>query len=208
LSSHRRLLRQDRSAILGDVTLPLPCARALAAGACALMLVLSACGGTSATVTPSSNPSSSSTPTAEATPFAGTGFRTNIPSGWQDQTANQSAQASLNGPGSVLMLLLAPDHGVIAAGTTAQPVGDDQLAMYLTSITPPGAIDVSQPEPVDIDGISGVLMTYQSGSATKTEQMVVNQAGNTYEIMLRTLPADFAADAAALQEVLDSWTWA
>jgi hypothetical protein len=190
------------------VTLLVPCARALRPGAFTLMLLLSACGGSTATVTPSSSPAASSTPNAEATPFAGTGFRANVPSGWQDQTTNQSALASLNAGGSVLMLLLAPDQGIIAASTTAQPVADDQLSQYLTSITPPGAIDVSKPEPVDIDGVSGVLMTYQSGTATETEQMVVNQAGNTYEIVLRTLPADFATDAAALQEVLDSWTWA
>ena len=38
--------------------------------------------------------------------------------------------------------------------------------------------------------------------------MVVNQAGNTYEISLTTLPSDFPIDSAGLQEVLNSWTWA
>ena len=38
--------------------------------------------------------------------------------------------------------------------------------------------------------------------------MVVNQAGNTYEIALTTPPADFPTDSAGLQEILNTWTWA
>ena len=58
------------------------------------------------------------------------------------------------------MLLASPDRGVIVARTTPQPVADDQLAQYLTSIVPPGAIDVSPAEPVDVDGVSGVVITF------------------------------------------------
>ena len=76
------------------------------------------------------------------TPFAGSVFRTNIPAGWQDQTTNQSAVASVSGGGTVLMLLASPDHGIIVASTTPQPVADDQLAQYLASIAPPGATQI------------------------------------------------------------------
>jgi hypothetical protein len=47
-----------------------------------------------------------------------------------------------------------------------------------------------------------------SGAARENEEMVFNQAGNTYEIVLSTAHAGFAGDAAGLQEILDSWTWA
>jgi hypothetical protein len=110
------------------------------------------------------------------------------------------------------MVLVSLDHGMIVASITPQPVGDDQLAQYLTSITPAGASDVSQAEPVDIDGVSGVVTTFVGGSAgvaaSESEVMVVNQAGDTYEMVLSTAQANFAKDEAGLQEVLDSWSWA
>jgi hypothetical protein len=211
LSSHRYLLRRDRSAILGNVTLPSACTRAVVVCACLASLLLTACGAPAATVTPSVSAVTSATPASQVAPFAGSGFRTNIPVGWQAQATNQSTTSTASGTGTVLMFLAAPDHGVLLAKTTPQPVADDQLAPYLASITPAGAVDVSPAEPVDIDGVSGVLVTYTGGTGSATqenEDMVVNQAGNTYEIALSTAPANFTIDSAALQEVLNSWTWA
>ena len=211
LSSHRYLLRRDGSAILGDVTLPSPCKHAFAAVACMATLLIAACGAARVTVTPSSSTSATAAPTATAQPFTGAGFRTNIPAGWQDRTSNQSALAALTGTGTVLMLLASPDHGVIVVRITPQPVADDQLAQYLTSVTPPGATGVSPAEPVDVGGVSGVLVTYvvtpAGGAGQETEAMVLNQSGNTYDIALTTAQADFSQDAMGLQEVLDSWTW-
>jgi hypothetical protein len=193
------------------VTFPSPCTRALT-GACIAMLLGTACGATTVTVTPSSSTSHAASPSAAPQAFAGTGFRTKVPAGWQDQTTNQTAVSSLGGSGTVLMLLASPDHGLVAVRTTPQPVADDQLAHYLTTVTPPGASGVSHAEPVDIDGRSGVLITCMvvpaSGAAQENEAMVVNQAGNTYEILLSTAQAGFARDAAGLQEILNSWTWA
>jgi hypothetical protein len=195
-----------------SVTLPSPCTHALAVVGCVATLLVTACGATTVTVTPSTSTSASSSPTAAPQPFAGTGFRTDIPAGWQDQTANQSAVAALSGSGTVLMLLASPDGGVIVARTTPQPVADDQLAQYLKSVTPPGAIDVSQTEPIDIDGMSGVVITFvvilSSAAAEQHEEMVVNRSGNTYAIVLGTAQASFARDEAALQAILNSWRWA
>ena len=110
------------------------------------------------------------------------------------------------------MLLASPDHGLIIASTTAQPVADDQLAQYLTTITPPGATRVGQTETVDVDGNSGVMDTFvlvpAAGAAQESEEMVVNQAGDTYEIVVTSAQTNFASDAAGLQEILDSWSWA
>ncbi len=193
------------------MTLPSLSARALAATACIVTLLASTCGPPRVTVTPSSSTPASSVPTAAPSPFAGAGFRTDIPAGWQDQTSSQSAVASLTGSGTVLMLLASPDHGLIVARTTAQPVGNDQLAQYLTSIKPAGATGVTPAEPVSIDGASGVVTTYlvvpSGGAGQETVAMVVNRAGNTYEVALITAQAG-GPDATALQEVLNSWTWA
>jgi hypothetical protein len=195
-----------------SVTLPSPCTHALVTGACVATLLLTACGATAGTVTPSTGTSGSPSPTAATQPFAGTGFATDIPAGWQDQTANQSAVAALSGSGTVLMLLASPDAGLIVARTTPQPVGDDQLAQYLTSVIPTGAVDVSQTEPIDVDGMSGVMLTFvatPSGAvAQEHEVMVVNRSGNTYEIALTSAPASFTRDAAALQATLNGWRWA
>jgi hypothetical protein len=193
------------------VTLPSACTRALA-GACVAVLLITACGEATVTVTPSSSASPGASPTATPKAFAGTGFRTNVPAGWQDQTTNQTPIPSLGGSGTVLMLLTSPDQGQIVVRTTPQPVADDQLAQFLTSVTTPGASAVSHPVPVDIDGVSGVLITFvvmpASGVAQENEVMVANQSGNSYEIVLSTAPADFATDAAGLQEILNSWSWA
>jgi len=171
-------------------------------------LLLSACGAPAPTVTPSSKASAPATPTAAPAPFAGAGFRTNIPPGWQ--STDQST--SPGGGGTVLMDLFSPNQSTIVVSTTAQPVADDQLAVYLAGIRPPGATEVSPAEPVDVDGVSGVVITFigsNPGSAAReNEVMVVNQGGNTYEIALSTLPADFSTDSPGLQEVLNSWSWA
>lgn len=193
------------------MTLPSPCTHALAAGACAATLLLSACGMATATVTPSSSTSVSPSPASGARPFAGTGFRTNIPAGWADQTGNQTAVAALGGTGTILMLLAAPDGAHLDVRITAQPVPDDQLAPYLAGVTPHGATGQRSAEPVDIDGVSGVFVTYNTlspaGAPYATEDMVANQGGNTYEIKLETPQPDFTIDRDALQEILDSWTW-
>jgi hypothetical protein len=175
-------------------------------------MLLAACSTATPTVAPSSHAGAAATPTLAPQPFAGNGFRTNIPAGWQDQSANQKAVASVSGTGTVLMLLASPDHGIIVASTTPQPVADDQLAQYLTSIAPPGATRVGQTETVDVDGDSGVTDTFvvvpATGATQETEEMVVNQAGDTYEIVVTSAQTNFASDAAGLQEILDSWSWA
>ena len=194
-----------------SVTLPSSCKHALVAGACVATLLLTACGATAGTVTPSTGASGSPSPTAATQPFAGNGFATVIPAGWQDQTANQSAVAALGATGTVLMLLASPDGGLIVARTTPQPVGDDQLAQHLTALIPAGAIDISQTEPIDVGGMSGVVLTFvatPSGAlAQQHEVMVVNRSGNTYEISLSSSPASFTRDAAALQATLNGWRW-
>jgi hypothetical protein len=185
--------------------------RALATGAFGAALALSACGAPAATVTPSSSTSPASGAGSTSRAFRASAFSTVIPSGWTDETGNKTAVAAVSGSGSVLMLLVAPDGGHIDARTAPQPVPDDQLASYLESVGRNGATDLSQAVPIDVDGVSGVVITYTltsaSGISSKNEDMVVNQGGNTYDIVLNTATAAFPDDTSALQAVIDGWRW-
>jgi hypothetical protein len=204
------LLSLHTSAILDCVTHRSLRTRALAAGSAAATVLLSACGAPAATVTPSSStsPSGGSAPH----PFSATGFSTVVPAGWTDETASRSAVASVSGSGPVVLLFEAIDGGHIDVRTAPQPIADDQLAQYLESVSQSGATNLSTAEPVDIDGVSGVMITYNltpsPGVTAKDEDMVVNQGGDTYDIVLNTAAANFSADQAALQTVLNSWKWA
>lgn len=185
--------------------------RALATGVFGAALLLSACGAPAATVTPSSSTSPAPGAGSTSRAFSAAAFSTVIPSGWTDETANRTAVATVSGSGSVLMLLVAPDGGHIDARTAPQPIPDDQLARYLESVSQNGATNLSQAVPINIDGMSGVVITYTltstSGVSSKNEDMVVNQGGSTYDIVLNTATADFTHDTSALQAVLDGWRW-
>jgi len=143
--------------------------------------------------------------------FRASGFSTNVPSAWTDETANQGAVAAVSGSGTVLMLLVAADGGHIDARTAPQPVPNDQIVQYLESVSQNGATNVSQAVPINVGGAAGVVITYKltapSGTTSSNEDMVVNHGGNTYDIVLNTAAADFAHDTAALQVVLDGWKW-
>jgi hypothetical protein len=201
----------DASAILDDVSLHPSVTRALTTCACAAALMLNACAVSVATVTPSSSTSPASGAGSGARAFTATGFSTVIPSGWSDETANQSAVAAVSGSGTVQMLLVATDGGHIDARTAPQPVPDDQLAQYLESVSQNGATALSPAVPIDIGGASGVMITYTltapSGGSSRNEDMVVNHGGDTYDIVLNTGATAFPHDTAALQTVLDAWRW-
>lgn len=180
------------------------------AGAAMATLLLSACGSPAATVTPSSSASPSGTGSA-AHPFSASAFSTVVPTGWTDDTTSQSAIASVSGTGTIVMLFEAVDGGHIDARTAPQPIPDDQLAQYLGSVSQSGATNLSTAEPINVDGVSGVMITYNlspsAGVTVKDEDMVINQGGDTYDIVLSTATANFTADQGALQTVLNNWKW-
>jgi hypothetical protein len=183
---------------------PFACALALTCGS------IVACGsGSSSTAAPSVSP--------PAGTFTASDFTTVVPSGWSDETQNQSVVASVSVSGTVLMLLLAPptksnvvdEH--IDVSSVSSPVPDDQLAGYLQSVGQKGATNLTSPETVDVDGVTGLFITYDyqpsGGVSHEIEDMVVNRNGTTYEIILNTAAADFSGQLPALQQVLSAWKW-
>jgi hypothetical protein len=130
-------------------------------------------------------------------------------------TGNQSAVGSISAGGQVLMLLLAAgsatlnEHIDVSLGS--QPVPQDQLAGYLQSVSHNGATNLSQPQSFNLDGDTGIFITYSllstGGTVLKDEDMVVNHGGDTYDIVLNTAQADFNLQLPALQMILAKWKW-
>ncbi|MBV8193917.1 MAG: hypothetical protein JOY80_00160 [Candidatus Dormibacteraeota bacterium] len=170
-----------------------------------------ACGSATSAPTPSPSPA--------VKRFSSATFSAVIPKGWSDHTMDQREVQSINADGMVLMLLIAAhttanignEH--IDVSVVAQPVPDDQLLSYLQSVSQNGAANVSQPEPFALGGSSGLFVTYDLMSndnppkALRSQDMIVNHAGETYEIVLNTAAADFDAQQSALNQVLQTWQW-
>lgn len=186
-----------------QVTLPV-CAAAT------VVMLLGACGSTAS---PSGSVSASASPSANA--FASAKFSTVVPVAWSDATGNQTAVGSINAGGQVLMLLLYANspslNEHIDVSLSAQPVPQDQLAGYLQSVSRGGATNLSQPQSFNLDGETGIFITYNlastGGTVLKAQDMVINHNSDTYDIVLNTAQADFTLQAAALQEVLAHWKW-
>lgn len=193
--------------------------RALAAAplAAAFVAVLGGCGSARQ---PPSVPSASLDASSQR--FHAPGFTVTVPGGWTDRSKDQQAVDAVNASGAMQMLLVAPQGGTAVSNehidvtTVAQPVPDDQLASYLQSVAQNGATSVSTPQSFNLDGATGLYVTYNlQASATppaqapmlKVQDMLINHGGQTYEIVLNTAKADFDAQLAALQQVLQSWHW-
>lgn len=186
----------------------------------ALLTTLPACGS-AAPPAPTQAPTSP-TPTPE-TQFSGSAFSATVPRGWTDSTNDQQAAQGINAAaGTLQMLLMAPHTAANVSNehidviTVAQPIPDDQLAAYLQSVGQSGATAVTNPQAFNLDGATGLFLTYNlTASATPpapavtlmVQDMLVNHGGQTYEIVLNTAQADFGSQQSALQEVLSSWHW-
>ena len=183
----------------------------------AAALIVGACGSAQ-TSPPAATAAATDTPGARV---QASGFTCAVPKGWTDHTTDQQAVESVGASGGLQMLLIAPLTGAVSnehidVTTVAQPVPDDQLAAYLQSVAQNGATSVTTPQPFNLAGASGLFVTYNlTASATppaqpavlKVQDMLINHAGQTYEIVLNTALANFDAQLQSLQSVLSSWQW-
>ena len=196
-----------------------PLRRALAAVALfGGLLSVSGCGSKPAPRPSPTPPRVTETP---APRIAATGFSAQVPRGWTDHTHDQQAVDVVGASGGLQLLFIAPPTGTVSnehidVTTVAEPVPDDQLAMYLESVSENGATSVTTPQPFDLDGATGLFVTYNltanatppaQAAALKVQDMLINHAGQTYEIVLNTATANFDAQLQSLQSVLSSWQW-
>jgi len=187
----------------------------LCAATLAVVLCLTGCS--------SAQPAASSTPRAPRSTgvLTTSRFTVEIPTGWRNQTSNQAEVSRFSENGTVLLLFEAPPPGrtqpnvndvtaninVVLAGS---PVPDDQLAFYLSSVNQSGATNLSQPEPFTLNGQTGLYVTYESnvsGTPGKSQDMVVNYKGETYDIIMNTSKFAFPMQLPALMLLLDTWKW-
>ena len=196
-----------------------PLQRALAAAALlGGVLIVSGCGSKPPPRASPTPPRATETP---APRVAATGFSVQVPRGWTDHTHDQQAVDAAGASGGLQLLFIAPPTGTVSnehidVTTVAQPVPDDQLATYLGSVALNGATSVTTPQPFDLAGATGLFVTYNlTATATppaqaavlKVQDMLINHAGQTYEIVLNTAAANFDAQLQSLQSVLSSWQW-
>jgi hypothetical protein len=151
-----------------------------------------------------------------ATRFISSDFTSVIPSGWSDQTNNESAVTAVSVSGTVLMLLIAPStftdrvNEHIDVSVIQPAVPEDQLQSYLQSAARAGATKLSTVESFNLDQATGLFITYNlvaGGATNKAQDMVVNHGDSTYDIVLNTSATDFDQQLPALQQVLNRWHW-
>ncbi len=178
--------------------------------------VLAGCGGDAPGATASPTPAHSSSGTLTTSRFT-----VAVPTGWRDRTGDQAEASKFSANGTVLALFESPPPGQpqpnvndvtanINIVLAAAPVSDDQLSFYLSSVSAGGATNVSQPEPFMVDGHAGLYITYErdvSGTPGKSQDMVVNYKGESYDIFLNTSKYAFAQQLGALKLILQTWRW-
>jgi hypothetical protein len=194
-----------------------PFAVALTAG-CGL---LAACGSAAA-------PSPTGTVTARPTATALAGgsvstamFSTAVPRAWNNRTTDAVEVAKVGGNGRVEFLIEQAPPGQpkpnvndvtasIEVLLLSPAVPDDQVVTYLQSISNNGATNLSIPQPFTIDGATGQFITYDrdiQGTAGESQELMVNHAGQTFDIILNTSQFAFRQQQAGLQAVLAAWRW-
>ena len=168
---------------------------------CVLLLVLAACGGTTAaspspTATPPANPSPTTqptkTPAANFTVYTSPDhtYRVSYPTGWQEQTVEgNSGKVSFTGPDNQEFEV--NDHASTPGGDPAQLITD-----YCQAVQPDQAASHVVGTPVVLDGQT--WLKAQCGAAAQPATIliveVVTYKGAVYQIDYAAPGASFQAD--------------
>jgi len=154
-------------------------------------------------------------------PLRTSDFAVLAPTGWTDQTFNQTDVAALGATGRVLLLLEAPPPGHFQPGVNDiqsninavredVTIPSDQLVQYLQTASHGGGTSPSAPQSVDVNGEQGVSITFNrsvNGTPAKTQDIVVDHYGHTYDITLNTSAFAFTQQFPALVQVVATWQW-
>ena len=154
-------------------------------------------------------------------PFTANDFSTIVPGGWTNRHSAASEVARFSGSGTVEYLIEQGPPGQprqnvndVTANINAlllnSPVPDDQLGLFLQTVSTNGATNLSTPQAINVAGAAGEVITYErniQGTPGESEDIVVNHGGNTYDIVLNTSRFAFTTQVGALQAVLAAWRW-
>lgn len=143
-----------------------------------------------------------------------------VPTGWTDKIDDSAEVERFGGNGTVLYLVeqapqptLTTDATVVAdinVVLLSTQVPDDQLPLYLQTVTQSGATNLSTPMPYTLAGSGGEIITYDrdiQGVAGESRELMVNHGGETFDIVLNAAQSSFPAQLAGLQAVLTGWRW-
>lgn len=193
----------------------------LAALLAAMLLALAGCGGSD-----DDDGGAAGTTTAQETTAAdgegggasgdrvsGEGYSFAVPEGWTDETEQFSGSAvnidlavaaeSADG--------FASNINVIRETPPGDPSLDDVVSTFREQLESVIARDISDAMDSELDGDEAKTYTYaigaEEGPARRGRQVVTLHDGAVYTITFTSLDDAFAADEAAFQAALDSWTW-
>ncbi|MDQ2959812.1 MAG: hypothetical protein M3R48_01985 [Candidatus Dormibacteraeota bacterium] len=152
---------------------------------------------------------------------ANAAFSTVVPSGWTDALSDPAQVRKFSATGEVEYLAEQQPPGAVNAGVNdvvaninvvllATPVPDDQVLLFLGSLSTADASNISAPKPFTIGGSTGQYITYDreiAGTPGESREMVVNHGGSTFDIVLTTSQYAFQGQLPALQDVLTAWRW-
>lgn len=184
-------------------------------------VTVAGCGASGTGATPSARGGRASPTPVPGTPFVAKTFRTVIPPGWQNRLSDRAEAQKFNVNGQVAYLVEQSPPGTVQQNVNdvtaninvvvlTQPVPDDQVPAYLSSVSNSGATNVSTPRSFTIDGATGQYVVYDrdvQGTPGESQDMIVNHAGVTYDIILNTSQYAFRQQQPSLQDVLAAWRW-
>ena len=156
------------------------------------------------------------------TPFIGTDFSTIVLGTWTNRLSLAAEVARFSGGGTVEFLIEQgppgqprPNVNDVTANINVlllgSPVPDDQVGLFLQTVSKNGATNLGFPQPVTVGGASGQFITYDrdiQGTPGESQDIVVNHGGNTYDIVLNTSQFAFSRQLPALQAMVAGWHWA
>lgn len=143
---------------------------------------------------------------------SGTGYTVERPAQWQDGTKQGRKQGVFNFD----LVLVKPrkSFNTNVNILRAQAPGvdlDDLRRGYRGELDSIGATNVTDSEPISVDGDKGITYRYlkktPNGDSVRGRQVLVVHAGYVHSITLTAIASEFATAQDEFDSILDSWRW-
>jgi hypothetical protein len=169
----------------------------------------------------------------DAEPVEGTGYTYSVPDGWEDVSDRAEEEIEIGGFRPDTLVVGERENGFatnvnviredgLPNGVTAAQYANASLAGLRDPVgagTPPElaqAIEeanlrqISEPREAELDGEEAFAWDYrgtQDGRDVRVQQVAAVMDGAGYTLTLTVLPDRFDEGGAALDQVIDSWSW-